>query len=148
MVPVAVPLHRPDGMARGGFFSVESLKGVHVLVVNDDRLARELVLAALQYCGAFVLTAPSAPEALRMIGIIKPDAVVTTLGLPGDDGIDLLDQMRVLTPGDERDIPVVAIGTDAGVRERVLSRGFQAYLTWPLNPWELCRAIASLAAIG
>jgi CheY-like chemotaxis protein len=135
-------------MARGGFFSVESLKGVHVLVVNDDRLARELLLVVLQYCGALVLTAGSTPEALRMVRILKPDAVVTNIALPGEDGIALLEQMRRLTLADERHIPVVGIGVDAADRERVLAHGFRAFFTWPLDPWELSRTIASLLVTG
>jgi CheY-like chemotaxis protein len=131
-------------MTRGGFFCVDSLKGVHVLVVNDDPLARELLTAVLQYCGALVVTAPSTGEALGMLNIVKPDAMVTKLELPSPDGYALISAVRGL--GDGNRVPAVAIGSSIDARDRALSQGFQGFFTWPVNPWELSRAVAALAA--
>jgi len=131
-------------MTRSGFFCVDSLKGVHVLVVNDDAVARELLTAVLQYCGALVLTAPSAAEALGMLKLVKPDAIVTKLELPGDDGYALISTVRTAA-GDEGSIPAVALSHAKDERERALAHGFQAFFTWPVNPWELSRTVSSLA---
>jgi CheY-like chemotaxis protein len=131
-------------MTRGGFFCVDSLKGIHVLVLNDDALARELLTAVLQYCGALVLTAPSADDALGMLNIVKPDAIVTKVELPGADGYALIARVRDLA-ADRSAIPAVAISRAGDERDRALSHGFQAFFTWPVNPWELSRAVASLA---
>lgn len=135
-------------MARSGFFSVDSLRGVHVLVVDDEALARDVLRDTLEYCGALVLTVDSVRLALETMRLLKPDVVVTKLALPDDDGFALLRQIRVLKPEAGGEIPIVAIGAHAGERERCLAHGFQAYFTWPLNPWEFSRTITSLIATG
>jgi CheY-like chemotaxis protein len=57
-------------MARG-YFAVDSLRGVHILVVDDDPDSRELLTAILNYCGALVTTVASAGEALDRLRLIK-----------------------------------------------------------------------------
>jgi CheY-like chemotaxis protein len=135
-------------MARSGYFSVDSLKGVHILVVDDEALARNVLRDTLEYCGALVLTMESAPGALETMRLLKPDVVVTKLALPDDDGFSLLRQIRMLKPEAGGEIPVIAIGGRAADREQCLAGGFQAHFTWPLNPWEFSRTIASLIATG
>ena len=134
-------------MARSGFFSVDSLKGVHVLVTDDEALARDVLRDILEYCGALVLTVESAQDALSTMRLIKPDVLVTKLGLPGDDGYWLLRQVRALKPGSGGEIPAIAIGPSAE-RERALGEGFTAHFTWPLNPWDFTRTIATLVTTG
>jgi CheY-like chemotaxis protein len=135
-------------MARSGYFSVDSLKGVHVLVVDDEALARDVVRDILEYCGALVLTVSSAHDALESMRLIKPDALVTKLALPEEDGFALLRQVRALKPEAGGEIPVVAIGGTGADRQRCLTHGFQAHFTWPLNPWEFSRTIAGLTTTG
>lgn len=131
-------------MSRGGYFSVDSLKGVHVLVADDDALARDTVRDILEYCGALVIAVGSAAEALASMRLIKPDLLVTKLALPDDDGFSLLRQVRALKPEAGGEIPVIGVGGTAADRERCLAHGFQAHFTWPLNPWEFSRTIAGL----
>jgi DNA-binding response OmpR family regulator len=131
-------------MARAGFFSVESLKGMHVLVANDDTMARGLLTAVLSYCGALVLTAETAEQTIATMRLIKPDALVAKLTLPDYDAFWLLRQVRTLKPEAGGEVPCVAIGDRAEDRARCLAAGFQAYFAWPLNPWEFGRTIASL----
>lgn len=70
------------------------------------------------------------------------------VSLPDHDGDWLIRQVRGLKPESGGDIPVIAIGVDAADRERCLSHGFQAYFTWPLNPWEFSCTIAALTIAG
>lgn len=135
-------------MARSGFFSVDSLKGVHVLVADDEPLAREVLKDILEYCGALVLTVGSAREALDTMRLIKPDALVAKLALPGEDAFWLLRQVRALKPEAGAEIPAIAVGGAAEDRERCLGQGFQAHFTWPVNPWEFSRTIATLTTTG
>jgi CheY-like chemotaxis protein len=135
-------------MSRGRYFSVDSLKGVHVLVVDDDALARDMMRHVLEYCGALVLTVGSASEALAGMRLIRPDILVTTLALPGDDGFALLRQVRALKPEAGGEIPVIAVSGAGGDRDRCLAHGFQAHFTWPLDPWEFSRTIAALTTRG
>jgi CheY-like chemotaxis protein len=131
-------------MARSGYFSVDSLKGVHLLVADDERLAREVLRDILEYCGALVLTVGSAREALESMRLIRPDVLVTKLSLPDDDGFWLLRQVRMLKPESGAEIPVVGIGGSDADHERMLAAGFQGHFVWPLNPWEFSRTIAAL----
>jgi CheY-like chemotaxis protein len=131
-------------MSRSGFFSVDSLKGVHVLVVDDETLARNVVRDVLEYCGALVITTESAQAALDSMRLIKPDALVAKLDLPGSDGLWLMTQVRGLTPEAGGEVPAVAGGGTAADGDRCLACGFNAHFTWPLNPWELTRTISGL----
>jgi CheY-like chemotaxis protein len=131
-------------MDRSGFFSVDSLKGVHVLVADEEPLARDVVRDILQYCGALVLTVGSAHEAVQTMRLIKPDVLVVNPALPDADAPVLLRQMRDLVHGGGRLVAAVAITGTAADRDRCLAQGFDAHFTWPLNPWEFSRTIATL----
>jgi CheY-like chemotaxis protein len=133
-------------MARGGFFSVDSLKGVHVLVVDGDQEGRDLLTAILQYCGALVTAAGSLDEALTFLKLIRADAIVVDLDSPRPHGLDLIRRLRGLKPEDGGVVPALAVGGRSArdVREQALGSGFDAYLAKPLDPWELCRAISTL----
>ena len=133
-------------MGRSGYFSFDSLKGVHTLIVDDETLAREVLRDTLEYCGALVLTVESARAALETMRLLKPDVLVTKLALPGADGFSLLRQVRDLKPEGGGKVPIVAIGGHASDREECLAHGFQGYFAWPLNPWEFSRTIAALIA--
>src|SRR3989442_5334341 len=67
-------------MARGGFFAVDSLTSVHVLVVDDDASFRDVLVALLRYCGALVTAVGTLEEALMAMDQVKPDIVVFTIG--------------------------------------------------------------------
>jgi CheY-like chemotaxis protein len=131
-------------MARSGFFSVDSLKGVHVLVVDDEALARDVIKEILEYCGALVLTVASSGAAVHTMQLIRPDVIVTKLALPDGDGLSLVGQLRALARPGSAKIPAVAVTAAVGDRERCLAHGFQAHFTWPLDPWEFTRAISGL----
>jgi len=125
---------------------VKALLGLHVLVVDDDHDARELLESVLTYCGAFVTLAASAREGVEAFRRHVPDAVVSDIAMPGEDGYWLVAQLHGLT-GDAPRVPVVALtafGREHGP-DRALSAGFQAHLCKPVDPWELCRLLARLA---
>jgi CheY-like chemotaxis protein len=120
------------------------LVGVRVLVVDDDPDTTDLFAAALGACGADVVTAKSAPEALRALAIREPDVVVTDIAMPGADGYWLLRAIRDLPDPRARDLPVLAVtafGREHS-RARVLTAGFVDRLAKPVDPEELCRAVA------
>jgi CheY-like chemotaxis protein len=117
------------------------LLGIHILVVDPDVDARELLEALLSYCGGFVTHAASTAEAVEIIARRTPDIVVMELSMAEADGVAL----RAIRGG-RTDIPLVAVvaGRDH-VDERIRRAGFQAYVRKPVDPWELCRIIASVA---
>jgi CheY-like chemotaxis protein len=133
--------------------SFPDLTGIRVLVVDDDEDARELFSQALSHSGALVWSAGSATSAVSAFAEEHdrfPDIVVTDLSMPVHDGRWLLSQIRSLSPERGLDVPIIAItafGRDYS-RERMLSTGFQNYLTKPIDPMQLCWAVADLARRG
>jgi CheY-like chemotaxis protein len=128
----------------------DALLGTHVLVVDDDGDARDLLKTVLEYCGALVTVVGSASEALQVLDRVMPDIVVSDIAMPDHDGYWLVREVRALARDNGRVLPMIAItahGEQHGP-ERTLSAGFQLHLGKPLDPWELCRAISSLTRRG
>jgi len=123
------------------------LGGVRVLVVDDDEDTVELFALALTACGADVVTASNATEAIGILAGMMPDVVVSDIAMPGADGYWLLREIRELSDVRARILPVVAV-TAFGrehVRARALAAGFFEHLEKPVDPEVLCRAIARAA---
>ena len=123
---------------------VGSLVGKHLLVVEDERDAREVFCAMLDYEGAMVLGAASAEEAVTILRTIRPHAIVTDIGLPGHDGFWLLEQLRASHR--TRSIPVVAV-TAIAERGDVLSAGFDAFVAKPVRPEGVTDAVLAALAL-
>ena len=130
-------------MARGGFYSVDSLRGVHVLVVDHEAECRQLLSDVLHYCGALVTAVDSPRGALEVMALIKPDVLVVDLIERDKDGHWLIRQVRSLKPEDGGVVPVIAV-SDAARLAGVDAAGFVACLVKPLDPWQLCRVIAGV----
>lgn len=133
-------------MARGGFYSIDSLRGVHVLVVDYEAECRDLVSAVVRYCGALVTAVDSPEAALAVMGLIRPDVIVVDLAEGDHDGHWLIRQVRSLKPEDGGVVPVIGVsdgGSPAPVA-RAGAAGFVACLVKPLDPWQLCRVIAGV----
>jgi CheY-like chemotaxis protein len=122
------------------------LKGVHVLLVEDDDDSREMIRTLLLYCSALVTAVSSAQAALKTLEHVKPDILLTDIAMPSQDGYWLVRAVRALPPEQGGSIPAIAItahGHAHGV-DRALAAGFQAHLRKPIDPWELARTIANL----
>jgi CheY-like chemotaxis protein len=120
------------------------LRGVQVLVIDDDDEARDLLRAVLEYCGAQVVAAESARAGLAALSRVRPDVVVCDVVMPGEDGYALVRALR--TRANVATVPVVALTAYAfahGASE-TLEAGFDAFLKKPVEPWELCRTIDRL----
>jgi len=134
-------------MARGGFYSVDSLNGLHLLVVDPDADGRELVAAILRYCGALVTEVASPAEALEVMQIVKANVLVVRVRAKGAT-MKVVRRVRTLKPEAGGVIPVVAIamaGSGAS-EEQARAAGFDAFIAMPLDPWMLCRLISSLVS--
>ena len=133
-------------MTRSGFFSVDSLRGVWVLVVDEDPHGRQTLVEILSYCGALVTPLASPAEALNVMRQVKPDVLVVTLAQSGDFAFIRL--VRALKPEEGGVVPAIAVGTaDSPPDDTVRSRGFQSYLRKPLDPWALCRVVSELVTM-
>lgn len=123
------------------------LSGVRVLVVDDDPDARELLSLMLQESQAIVETAASAQEALSSILRSRPHVLISDIGMPNEDGYELIRRIRGLTIDQGGRIPAIAV--TAFVRRedrlRALQEGFQAHVGKPVEPAALRTLVAELA---
>jgi len=127
--------------------STPELAGLRILVVDDEDDARTLARRVLEERGAQVITVSSAAEAMASVGDNNPpNVLVSDIGMPEQDGYDLIKQMRAL-PGDAGRVPAVALTALARAedRKRALSAGYQKHVSKPVDPAELVSVIASLA---
>jgi CheY-like chemotaxis protein len=131
-------------MPCGGYFSVDSLRGVLVLVVDSHPRGRETLREILSYCGALVTPTASVLEAAAVMRQIKPDVLI--VALPEDDDVAFIRDVRNLKPEDGGVVPAIAIARDAD-DDLARSRGYQASLRTPLDPWELCRLVSRLMTV-
>lgn len=123
-----------------------SIRGVRVLVVDDDRDARELVRRTLVDAGAEVMMAATADEALDQIVAMPPDVLVSDIGLPGHDGYELIRRVRMLGDGLGR-VQAVALTALTRLEDRTqaMLAGYQMHLAKPVDARELIVTVASLA---
>ena len=125
-----------------------SLRGVRVLVVDDEADARELMRMILRSSGADVMAAACAEEALEQVEQWHPDILVSDIGLPGDDGYVLIQKLRQRQGDYGRSMPALAVTAYARAedRTRALSAGFQLHVAKPLEPADFVAAIARLVS--
>ncbi|HEY9876602.1 MAG TPA: PAS domain S-box protein, partial [Candidatus Obscuribacterales bacterium] len=127
------------------YFSV-SLNGLRVLVVDDEADTRELLIAMLGEYGAEVTAVTSASEALEAIQLLKPDVLVSDIGMPQEDGYALIRKVRALDAEKGGQIPSVALTAYARAEDRTqaLLAGFQLHVPKPVNAGELATVLAKL----
>jgi len=127
------------------------LEGVRVLVVDDDSDTRQMLNAVLSECQAEVITAASAAEAIVEIERRKPDVLVSDLGMPEQDGYELIKKVRGMESVDHAvRIPALALTAYAKAEDRVraLASGYQVHLSKPVEPAEFVLVVANLAGRG
>jgi signal transduction histidine kinase/ActR/RegA family two-component response regulator len=124
------------------------LSGVDVLVVDDDEDARVLLQMTLRRYGAEVVMAASAREALAAIDRALPDVVLSDIGMPHQDGYDLLRQLRARPAEQGGRIPAVAVTAYASATDRSSTQaaGYQAHVAKPYEPDEIARLVRRLLA--
>jgi PAS domain S-box-containing protein len=122
------------------------LNGMTVVVVDDDGDGRHLCTEALSLHGATVTAAASVREALDRITALKPEIVITDIGMPGDDGFELIRRLRAEESDRGRRTCVIALTAYASAQDRmrVLDAGFDAHIAKPFDPGELARTILDL----
>ncbi len=120
------------------------LKGLHILMVDDEQDSRELVAFVLEEAGAMITSVASADEALKAIERFTPDLVVSDIGMPETDGYSLIQQIRAQLPASQ--VPAVALTAYAGELDRAaaIASGFQQHIPKPVNPEQLVSAVSLL----
>jgi two-component system, chemotaxis family, CheB/CheR fusion protein len=123
------------------------LDGLRLLVVDDDADARDALVGVLERYGAHVRAASSVTEAMAALKSDVPDVLISDLGMPGEDGYELIRRVRLL-PGESGgrlpSLAVSAYGTDEH-RKKVMGTGFQKHLEKPVASADLVSEVAQLA---
>ena len=124
-----------------------SLDGMQVLVVDDERDTRELLSHLLTEHQVHVHTAASAHEAIALLRRLKPDALISDIGMPEQDGYQFIREVRRLPPDQGGRTPAIALTAFARSedRTRAMLAGYQLHIAKPIEPHELLAALASLA---
>jgi CheY-like chemotaxis protein len=121
---------------------------LRILVVDDEADARELLIQILKELGVEVVAVATAEEAIRVLTeqALRLDVLVSDIGMPNQDGYNLLRRVRSLPPEMGGQIPAVALTAYARTEDRraAFLAGFQSHLAKPVELAELIAVIANL----
>ena len=120
------------------------LDGLHVLLVEDNVDALDVMTAILGHLGAVVTPVDRARKAMEHLGQVMPDAVVSDIAMPEHDGYWLISQIRSMPRGNGLPTIAVTARTDPAERRAILAAGFDAYLPKPVEIDDLLAAIIKL----
>jgi PAS domain S-box-containing protein len=138
---------RAGAATASGLSNGPSLAGLKILVVDDEADARQLVEQLLRDCHAEVHSAKSAAEALVLLEKVRPDILLSDIGMPECDGYQFIQQVRRLSAERGGKTPAVALTAFARTEDRIrtMVAGYQVHLSKPVEPHELLAAVGSLS---
>ncbi|MCC6742877.1 MAG: response regulator [Acidobacteria bacterium] len=122
------------------------LDGIHVLLVEDTDDSREVATLLLEAHGATVTSVTLAREALAVLDVERCDILVSDIGLPFEDGYQLIRTIRARSPEKGGTIPAIALTAFSRDEDRQasLDAGFEAHMGKPVEPDELVTIIKVL----
>lgn len=143
-LPMQEPVEDHPGRRRPPAMRAVRIDHVRALIVEDDPDARELLALTIKAAGAIAIVAGSVREALRLFEQEHPDILIADIGMPQQDGFDLIRQIRALPVEAARQTPAIALTAYASVKDRedVRRAGFDAHVSKPFEPDQLIAAIA------
>ncbi len=114
-----------------------------ILVIDDDEAMRRMVVKTLSADNHRVVEAPNGDEGMKMLGTIKPDAVITDILMPQKEGIETIREIREAAPG----MKIIAMsggGSSHNLMFLDVARAFgaDAALAKPFRPAELKDTVA------
>jgi PAS domain S-box-containing protein len=123
----------------------ERLRGIRILLVEDDDEARELLADVLAETGATVAQAASAADGMVQLVAEPPHVLISDIGMPFEDGNSFLRRVRSLPPERGGDVPAIALTAYARPEDRRATEdaGFQLHVVKPVRPDQLLTAIES-----
>lgn len=127
---------------------MSDLKGVRVLVVDDDQDTLDVECALLQRAGCSVVCVDSVQAALSALRKGRPDLVITDYSMPVEDGFDLIHLIKAHP--ELGGIPTLMLTAHAEpeLRRRALGEGFSEVLTKPVEPTRLVGMVERLLVPG
>ncbi len=135
-----------EGVSKG----VLPLEGLQVLVVEDDEDTREVLTLGLELYGADVVAVGCAADALGALERDVPDVILSDIGLPDEDGFDLIRRVRRLPPSRGGLVPAIAVTafTLADDGAEATRAGFQRHFRKPVDTRALFDSVIALAEAG
>jgi CheY-like chemotaxis protein len=123
---------------------------MRIVIVDDDDDARDLLMILLTQRAASVFPAGSAAEALTLVEREHPDAIVSDIAMPDEDGYMLIERVRALPDEAGGRTPAIAVTayTGRGDRERVIAAGFDVHCGKPIDLDALVATLVELRAKG
>jgi signal transduction histidine kinase/ActR/RegA family two-component response regulator len=130
-----------------GQLSVSSFDDLRVLLVEDDTDSREMLKTFLEANGMCVTAVESAPAAIEAIKVMNPDILISDVGLPGQDGYEMMSTIRSFDAAEGGQTPAIALTGYVSLQDRkqALSSGFQEHLAKPIDFDELVGRIKRIA---
>jgi CheY-like chemotaxis protein len=127
-----------------------SLAGLRVLLVDDDKDSRRMLITALGAYDAELRACSSSTEALETLREWRPHVIVSDIGMPNEDGYDLIRKIRELPADGGGTIPALALTGYASLEDekRALAAGYQMHMPKPVEIAKLVAAVAHVARPG
>lgn len=134
----------------GDGVSVHAGLELRLLVVDDDPNTRDLLSDVLENRGAKVVVAANAREATDVFREWDPDVLISDIGMPGDDGYELIRRLRELATDSGKWMAAIACSGDAATEDhaRALEAGFNAFVAKPIDLDLLVNTIAHFTDVG
>lgn len=116
-----------------------------ILVIDDDDAMRRLIVRTLTAGKHRVIEAPNGQDGMKLVGDLKPDAVITDILMPQQEGIQTIREIRELAP----EIKIIAMsggGSSHNLMFLDVARAFgaDAVLAKPFKPGELKDMVAQV----
>jgi CheY-like chemotaxis protein len=126
------------------------LKGLRILVVEDDADSRDMLETILRFHGADVLSAKDVVDGFNTFLTMRPDVLVSDVGLPELDGYDLIRRIRALPEVQGGETPAIAVTGYVSIQDQslALSAGYQEHLPKPIDTDKLINSILKLSRGG
>lgn len=125
---------------------MNELSGARVLVVDDEKDTLEILEMLIRSHGAETRPAGSAAEGVAILGAFRPDALVSDLAMPGEDGYAFIRRVRSLPADGGGAVPAIALSAHvySEDRQRALEAGFDAFVPKPVRPRALIDCLRAL----
>ena len=122
------------------------LNGIKVLFVDDEPDTREMVKRLLEAYGVAVATAASAAEGFALLQEFRPDVLVGDIGMPGENGYEMIRKIRELPPEAGGQTPAIALTAYSRMedRTRAILAGYQYHLAKPVEAAELVTTVGMM----
>ncbi|MCU1384297.1 MAG: multi-sensor hybrid histidine kinase [Acidobacteria bacterium] len=146
LLPLGAMAAPPDTVPAAAVPQAPSLRGVRILVVEDEADARELLVSVLDSYGAVVAGAGSGVDALAALNAGAYDVLIADIGMVDMNGYALIRTIRALADKADRPLPAIALTVYATTKERddALAAGFDRHIVKPIDPESVARTVQEL----